>query len=79
MMSTQIPQNYEQWKHCITVECGIPLTLSFVSQRLKSWRHESSEETQRFRRLYGDGHWQSVISWFERAENDLRTGARRQD
>ena len=76
MMSTPFPETYEQWKHCITVECGIPLTPDFVSQRLSSWRDESSDETRRFRRLYGDGHWQSVIGWFERAEKELTTGAR---
>ena len=75
MMSTPFPENYEQWRHCITVACGIPLTRSFVSQRLAVWRDESSEETLRFRRLYGDAYWQSVVSWFERAEDDLKTGA----
>lgn len=71
MLPTPFPENYEQWKHCITVECRIPLTPSFVSQRLASWRNDSSEETLRFRRLYGDGYWQLVISWFEQAEREL--------
>ena len=68
MMPTPFPANYEQWKHCITVDCGIPLTQTFVSQRLAVWRNEQSEETQRFRRLYGDAYWQSVIGWFEHAD-----------
>ena len=29
-----IPQSYEQWRHCIEVECGIALTEPFVTQRL---------------------------------------------
>ena len=66
-----IPETYEQWRHCITVECGIPLTPEFVAARLAAWRNEDREETTRFRRLYGDQHWQSVISWFERAESEL--------
>lgn len=74
MMPTPFPENYEQWRHCITVLCGIPLTPSFVSQRLAVWRDESSEETRRFRRRYGDAYWQSVIGWFERAEDDLKAG-----
>ncbi len=69
-MSSPFPQNYDEWVHCITVECGIPLTSDFVSQRLAVWRNEGSEETQRFRKLYGDAHWQAVIGWFERAERD---------
>ena len=56
MMSTPFPQNYEQWKHCNYVECGIPLTPSFVSPRLASWRNDSSEETRRFSRLHGDAY-----------------------
>ncbi len=62
-----IPETYEQWHHCITVECGIPLTPEFVAQRLKVWKDENLEETARFRRLYGDAHWRQVIGWFERS------------
>lgn len=61
------PQNYDQWRYCITVECGIPLTAAFIAQRLAIWRSAQSEESLRFRRLYGDEHWESVIAWFERA------------
>jgi hypothetical protein len=75
MMLTPFPENYEHWKHCITVECGIPLSLSFVSQRLAVWRNEAAEETRRFRHLYGDDYWQMVIHWFERAEGELKAGA----
>jgi len=70
-MPTPFPQNYEQWHHCITVECGIPLTPSFVAERIAVWRNEQSEETLRFRRLYGDDYWQAVIGWFEQAERQL--------
>jgi hypothetical protein len=66
-----IPQTYEQWHHCITVECGITLTPDFVSQRLTVWRNEQSEETRRFRRCYGDEHWSTVCGWFERTANEL--------
>lgn len=68
-----IPQTYEEWRHCITIECGIALTPSFVSQRLAVWRNEQSGETQRFRRLYGDQHWLAVRGWFERAARELET------
>ena len=72
-MPTPFPQNYEQWHHCITVECGIPLTPAFVSERLAVWRNEQSQETQRFRRLYGDEYWQAVIGWFEHAQREVGT------
>ena len=68
MMSSPIPSRFEEWHHCITVECGIPLTADYITQRLTVWRNENLEETARFRRLYGDAHWRAVIGWFERAE-----------
>lgn len=62
-----IPQTYAQWRHCITVECGLVLDPAFIGQRLLVWRNEGAQETERFRRLYGDAHWQRVIQWFEQA------------
>jgi hypothetical protein len=34
-------------------------------------RSAGAEETRRFRQLYGDGHWKSVLAWFELAEREL--------
>jgi len=68
-----IPQTYDQWRHCITVECGLDLTADYIAQRLAVWRNVRLEETQRFRRLYGDAHWQSVLGWFERAQKETNT------
>ena len=75
MMTSPIPQNYAEWRHCITVECGIPLTSSFVSERLAVWRDEACEETRRFRKRYGDDYWRTVIAWFEHAERELGQGS----
>lgn len=71
MMTSPFPQNFAQWHHCITVECGIPLTSDYVQERLSVWRNEAAEETVRFRRLYGDAHWRAVTGWFEQAEQEL--------
>jgi len=73
MMTTPFPENYAQWQHCITVECGIPLTAEYVAARLTVWRNPQSEETRRFRRLYGDAYWQQVLQWFEQAEQEFAT------
>ena len=75
MMPTPFPETYEQWRYCITVECGIPLTPEFVAQRLIIWRDVEAEETLRFRRCYGDAHWKSVVAWFELAEVELGTAS----
>lgn len=71
MMPTPFPENYAQWLHCITIECGIPLTSKFVADRLAVWRDEDSAETRRFRDLYGDAYLRAVINWFEQAEREL--------
>jgi len=63
-----VPQTYEQWHHCITVDCGLALTPAFIKERLGVWRDANADETQRFRRRYGDSHWQAVLGWFEQAE-----------
>ena len=68
MMTSPFPQNFNEWKYCITVECGITLSASFISQRLLVWRDESHEETRRFRQRFGDNYWHSVIGWFTQAE-----------
>ncbi len=71
MTSNAFPQSYEQWRHCITVECGISLTAEYVEQRLRVWRDEQAEETKRFRRLYGDDYWKFMTNCFERASAQL--------
>lgn len=64
-----IPDTYAQWHRCITVDCGIALTSTFIAQRLAVMADLQTEENLRFRRLYGDAHWQRVQRWF-RLAND---------
>ncbi|WP_325346884.1 hypothetical protein [Xylophilus sp.] len=62
-----IPRTYDQWRHCITVECGIALTPEYAAGRLAVWNDPECDETQRFRKLYGDAHWNRVRAWFQQA------------
>jgi hypothetical protein len=71
MPTDPILDSYAAWKHCITVECRIPLTRAFVEQRLAVWQNPKLEETQRFRRCYGDAHWQRVAGWFQQSLAEL--------
>ena len=32
------PENYDDWKECITEYCGIPLTPDYVEKRLAALR-----------------------------------------
>jgi hypothetical protein len=67
MKTPVIPQTYEQWQHCITVECGIALTRAFAEKRLAVWANPAAEETRRFEQLYGAAHLARVRQWLGQA------------
>jgi len=63
------PGTYDEWRHCIEVNCGLQLTPEFVRQRLSALRDDRDYQTQRFREMWGDAHLRQVITWFEKAES----------
>lgn len=65
-------KTYDDWKHCITELCGIPLTPIYVEQRLAALRDPADERTQKFVATWGEPHLSQVIGWFEQAERELR-------
>lgn len=65
-----IPQTFEQWKHCITVDCKINLTKEFAAQRLLVYTNERNIETEKFKMLYGEGYLQNIIHWFKKIINE---------
>jgi hypothetical protein len=62
-----IPQTYEEWRHCIEVDCGLSLTPAFIAERLAELSQPDHERTRQYVRLYGEPHRQRVIGWFEQA------------
>ena len=66
-----IPTSYEEWEHCITVECKIPLTLEFVEQRIKSLQDNGDFYTQKFIGSWGEAHHAKTLSWFQEAQKRL--------
>lgn len=68
-----IPDSYAAWHHCITVECGIPLTEEFIHKRLAILNNPKEYETQRFAELRGAAHLRAVLSWFEQAAKEIQT------
>lgn len=64
-------KTYDDWKHCITVLCGIPLTPAYVEQRLTAFRDPADYSTQKFVATWGEDHLARVIGWFEQAEREL--------
>ena len=63
---------YEDWKHCITALCRIPLTSAYVESRLAALRDPSDHGTQKFVATWGEAHRERVIGWFEQAERELQ-------
>ena len=60
-----IPQSYNKWLYCITVDCKIEMTPQYVAERIAILSDVKQAETQNFRKLYGEGHYQNVVSWFK--------------
>ena len=65
---------YEDWRECIEVHCGIPLTEGFVAERLAELHDRSHPKTRDFLRLYGEAHLKRTIGWFEQASETIGRG-----
>lgn len=59
-----VPVTFEQWKRCITEECGTELTAVFAKERLRIYKDSAHPETRKFLELYGKEHLQNIIKWF---------------
>ena len=70
MADSIIPQNYQQWRHCIIVDCGLELTPDYISERLSALKNDKDQHTQKFVKLYGKQHLANVIGWFTQAESN---------
>lgn len=71
MQTSIIPQTYDQWRHCIIVECGLELSPSFIENRLAALNNEGEHYTQQFIRLYGRDYLDTVIAWFLQAQKSV--------
>jgi hypothetical protein len=69
MQTPIIPQSYEEWRHCIIVECGLELTPYFIEQRISALQSNNEHYTQQFSRKYGVEHHQRVLRWFIQARD----------
>ncbi|MEM7176608.1 MAG: hypothetical protein AAGD47_02440 [Pseudomonadota bacterium] len=66
-----IPTTYEDWEHCITVKCGIPLTAEFVAERIAALQDTSDYSTRRFIESWGEAHLNRTLEWFQEAQQRL--------
>ena len=67
-----VPETYEEWKQCITVLCDIPLTPSYVQERISALGNMSDYHTQRFVERWGEAHYNQTLVWFRQAEEELK-------
>lgn len=65
-----IPASYHQWRECITVRCGIPLTADYIEGRLQELRDTAHPRTIEFAHKYGEAYTQQIIRWFEQAARE---------
>ena len=70
MANFQIPQTYEEWRHCITVICRQPITGPYIEERIKALNSTTDHMTVRFVQLYGDAQRVKTLEWFERAKHE---------
>ena len=61
-----IPQSFDEWKKCITVNCGIALSAEFVEKRISVLSNPNHPSTKQFVRLYGEQYRNIVVHWFKR-------------
>lgn len=70
-MSDLIPSNYNEWHHCITSICRIPLTESYIRERISALNNQQDYMTRRFVELYGEEQRQQTLLWFEQALSEV--------
>lgn len=66
-----VPTNYDEWEHCITMQCRIPLTIEFVRERIEALQNENDFMTSKFIARWGAEHHQRTIGWFLEAQAKL--------
>lgn len=66
-----IPTSYAQWRECIEVHCGIPLTPDYVHSRIGELEDSGNRNTKHFEKLYGAEHLERTLGWFRRAADEL--------
>ncbi|MEJ8563532.1 hypothetical protein QTO30_21365 [Yoonia sp. GPGPB17] len=66
-----VPTSYEDWKHCITIKCGIPLTSDYVAERLTALHDHTDYQTEKFINRWGAAHHARTLAWFEQAAKEL--------
>ncbi|MEM9012408.1 MAG: hypothetical protein AAGE18_14345 [Pseudomonadota bacterium] len=68
-----VPSTYEDWKHCITVSCDIPLTPHYVAERIAALSDANDHHTKQFIKRWGEAHHKRTLAWFQQAAAELNS------
>tara|TARA_Y100001954_G_scaffold83176_1_gene91386 strand:- start:931 stop:1146 length:216 start_codon:yes stop_codon:yes gene_type:complete len=68
-----VPESYEEWKRCITIDCAIPLTRDFVKERIAALEDMNDFHTLRYIESWGKDQHARTLAWYRRAEDELRS------
>lgn len=66
-----IPQTFEEWYNCIVIQCKIKIDRDFIQKRLAVYHNPDNPETKRFIQLYGHHHFNNIINWYNKYEQQL--------
>ncbi len=64
---------YEDWKHCITELCDIPLTPDYIEKRITELCDPDNDHTKRFINVWGESHLKRTIGWFKQAKQEIKS------
>ncbi|MEM6811424.1 MAG: hypothetical protein AAF549_03045 [Pseudomonadota bacterium] len=65
--------NYEDWKHCITKLCNIPLAPEYIEKRIEELNNLENIHTKKFVDMWGEDHLKNVTDWFEQARQEFKS------
>ncbi|NTS78139.1 hypothetical protein HR060_14895 [Catenovulum sp. SM1970] len=68
MKQSLIPTNYDEWRHCITVECGLKLTPEYIASRIEALNNNADHYTQQYVKSYGQAQLEQTLAWFKQAQ-----------
>ncbi len=66
-----MPTTYDEWEHCISVKCGIPLTVDYIAERIDALQNANDYTTQKFIERWGHAHHEQTLGWFREAATRL--------
>ena len=64
-------KTYQDWKHCITEICNIPLTKTYIISRINELSDRNSSATKKFIASWGEAHLNKTLGWFLQAQREL--------